>query len=419
VPDSGKIPAYLLLAVTVLGLASGFAFHFVGGTAQDGAFAEGLALGLITLSFGTVGVFLLHSAPKNVIGWIFVSAGALGGISFAAKPYFEAALVSDWPGIGYAVWVAQAFYQPWILAMVALPLLVFPTGKVPSPRWRWLWWYVLIFAGITVVVTTLIPSFTDEIDRRDPSMIDTQYLVFDEQQQVVGIEVQSVFGIAELDEPDESRLATAFLPMIALAYLGPVAAMVYRFRRSTGVERLQIKWVAYSATLAGAGLCIFYLVDFAVPTPPSFMMVFVVIALLGVLGIPITAGIAVTRYRLYDIDRLISRTFTYAILAGLLGGVFATGVFLLGSLPFEGGVPVAASTLAVAALFNPVRRRIQKRIDRRFARTDYDPEQIIDDFTRATESDVRTEVLADNLLQTVEDTLKPDGAAIWIRRKET
>ena len=203
--------------------------------------------------------------------------------------------------------------------------------------------------------------------------------------------------------------------LLLLSLLAPAAAMVYRFHRSKGVERLQLKWLALSATLAGVGLAIFYTAQQWVPESSPWLQLLAGVALAGVLGIPITAGIAITRNHLYEIDRLISRSISYGLLVGLLGAVYILGVFLLGSLAFKGEIQVAVSTLVVAALFNPLRRRLHDLLDRRFSRSSYSSPEVIDGFSHLIRDEIDVDTLVGDLLGVVDETMAPAQRAIWIR----
>lgn len=388
-----RATAYLMWAVSVAGIAASLGISIVG-RSFGGITAEGLVLILIVLAFATVGLLLARKVPENRMSWVFLTAGMLGGIWLAAVTYSEQGYVHGWAGFEYAVSINQIVYFPMILTLVALPLLLFPDGDPPSPRWSWALRYVYFFGVFIAAGGVLAPTLPLTVGEQD-------------------LEIANPWGFG-LQLPDFAF--PIIMAGLVLSLLAPAAAMVYRFRRSTGVERLQLKWLAYSAVVAGVALPIFYALEAAVPDVPFVLDILLPIGLLGVLGIPITAGIAITRYRLYDIDRLISRTISYALLVGLLFGVYALGVFLLGDLlPFEGGVPVAVSTLAAAALFNPLRRRLQTTIDRRFSRTEYDPQEVLEDFSSRVSEEVDVDTLTDELLDVVDETMVPATAAVWIR----
>ncbi len=370
------------------------------GGATEGNDSGGPALVLIELTFATVGLMLLLKVPGNRIGWTFSIGGLLAAVWVTTQTYFEAAKLNGWPGIGFVAWLNFAVYFPMILCLVAVPLLLFPDGEVPSRGWRWVWWPIVMVALLAVVSTTLQPEFTEQEAR------------------VVTYRVANPMGVEAAGRVLESTAISALgALLIVVSLLAPAAAMVYRIRRSKGVERLQLKWLAISASFAGLGLAFYYTVQQWVPESSLLLQVVLVVALIGVLGIPVTAGVAITRYRLYDIDRLISRTISYGLLVGLLGAVYVLAVFLLGSLPFEGQIPVALSTLVVAALFSPLRRRLQELLDRRFSRTAYTSQAVIDDFSRLIRDEIDVDSLLEDLLGVVDATVAPVGRAVWVRHR--
>lgn len=394
----GTSTAYSMWAVSVVGAAAGLVVSIVGGN-----FASTIPIGesavfLIVPAFATVGLLLARKVPDNRMGWVFLLGGGLGGIWLATVSYAKGGYVNGWAGFDYAVWINSIVYFSMIFSLVALPLLLFPDGNPPSPRWRWVLRYVIALMLITAIGNSLDPTLFLDLPDGTELVIDNP----------LGADV------AELSEAGMAVLAVA----VGLGLLAPAAAMVYRFRRSSGVERLQLKWLAYSAVVAGVAMPAFYVVQAALPGSPFVLDLLLLLGLGGVLGIPITAGIAITRYRLYDIDRLMSRTISYALLVGLLFGVYGLGVFLLGDLlPFEGGIPVAVSTLAAAALFNPLRRRLQRTIDRRFSRTDYDPQEVLDEFSSKVSEEVDPGILTSELLDVVDETIAPASSGVWIREE--
>lgn len=402
--------AYSLWVAAIAALAAGVWIGLTGGWVENDSSA--FVVPFIVVAYGTVGLMLVRKVPNNTIGWVFLIGALLLGLWIAAISYYDGALRNDWPGVGYVYMFHQAIYFPAILSLVALPLLLFPDGRAPSPRWRWVWLPILTFSILGIVFNFFATEHVFDVDTPGVS---SEYLIEVDNEPMVRIE-NPLGGSETITRAFESDPAfLLFVTMIAASLLGPVASMVYRFRRSTGVERLQIKWLAYSATIAAVGLSIVYIggAFLSGPQPP---VVLTVPALLGVLGIPITAGLAIVRYRLYDIDRLISRTLTYGLVIALLAGVYVLGVFVLGTmLPGEDGVTVALSTLAVAALFNPLRRRVHNAIDRRFHREHYDAQAVVDEFSDRLRNEIDMGSLEDELLEVVDTTVQPVSAALWIR----
>jgi hypothetical protein len=369
------------------------------GEIGDNEATSPLLLGII-LAYATVGLLLVLKVPDNRIGWIFSLGGLLASIWVTTQTYSEMTQTTGEPALGYVMSLNQVVYFPMILCLVALPLLLFPDGEVPSPAWRWVWWPVLGLAALAVLSGLFQPEFTQEVAGEVVQRVDNPF----------GIDAWAAF----FDSTVGNLLGAA---LIVVGLLAPVAAMIYRVRRSDGVERLQLKWLAFSATFAAVGLTAVYIAQAWVPESSPWLQLLTAVGLLGVFGIPITAGLAITRYHLYDIDRLISRTITYGLLAGLLGAVYALGVFLLGSFAFAGEIQVVISTLAVAALFNPLRRRLQAVLDRRFSRSAFASQQVLAEFSHLIRDEVDTSTLVGDLLRIVDATLAPSRRAIWIREE--
>jgi len=399
------------LMLTGFGCAVLFDIRADGGRlVDDGA---GLMLPAIGVAFGTVGLLLALRVPENRMGWVFLAGGALIAIYAAAYQYFFWGVVQDWPLVWVAGWLNFAVYFPAILALIALPLLLFPNGRLPSRRWRWVMWAVIVFASLSIVFPTISPSFTDELGARSAADVPVEYLGTEDGEIVV--EVDNPFGVNALSDFDSPVLFATFLLLLSLSFLGSAAAMVFRFRRSEGTERLQIKWLAFSASIAAVGLGSFYVIQGNSPDAPVLDFL-VLLGLLGVLGIPVTAGIAVSRYRLYDIDRLISRTVSYTLLVGTLGLIYVIGAVWLPTrlLGGQSTLYVAGSTLAVAALFNPLRRRVQRAVDRQFNRSSYRAALISEEFSAKLQESLTIAELTGAWVQTVDDALQPKASGIWI-----
>ena len=332
-----------------------------------------------------VGALIAVKRPRNPIGWLcllvgaaFALEGALWGIAlygFAVPGSVPAPAV--WAVIGDAV------VMPGLFLMASLLILLFPDGRLPSPRWRWL-------ARITVVLLVaalLAGPFLPTADGWGRPTIENPIAV----------------PVAEWIE-----LSTFGLFGCVVA---SVVAVVLRFRRSTGIERLQLRWLAAAATAA--------VVLWAVAISVADVLgdeTALAITIAGFLLVPIAIGVAVLRYRLFEIDRLISRTVTYALLAGVLASVYVGGVLLLALvLPAQSELAVAASTLTVAALFTPLRRRVQVRVDRRFSRSRYDAARTIDAFGARLRDRLDLDDVTADLLDVVAATMQPSSTSLWMR----
>jgi hypothetical protein len=353
------------------------------------SWADDLFVLVAMLGFGVVGALIVHRRPGNRIGWMMAVAGASFPVVAAMDHYVRNvhALGGEPPAMAvWAAWVSGWLWAvPVLLIFGFLPVL-FPNGRLPSPRWRPLLW-----AGFALVVYPVALAV------RPGPMYTYGEPIWD-----------NPVGIAALGEvPDMIDSVAWFL--IVTVLLGVVAAVFTRWRRSREVERQQMKWF-----LAATGVLFsVFLLEEVLPLPEfPFGIV--------LLGFPVAVGIAVLRYRLYDIDRIISRTLAYALLTAVLVGVYAVGVLgfggLVRSVTGDGGgaLVVAASTLAVAALFGPARRRIQATVDRRFDRARYDAQQTVEAFAQRLRDEIDVEILAADLARVTAASLRPVHASVWL-----
>jgi hypothetical protein len=267
-------------------------------------------------------------------------------------------------------------------------LLFFPTGRLLSPRWRPVAW----LAGAATAAFTALAALKPSLGLEE------------------GRVVANPIGVAAIQDPEESAIGVALLNLLLLLAVVAFASLVIRFRRSRGDERQQLKWFTYAAALVP-------LVALSDVLPLAYSNLFAA-AVFGFL--PVAAGIAVLRYRLYDIDRLINRTLVYGLLSALLAGVYGGLVLVLGQV--FGGLGaeppswvVAGATLAVAALFQPARRRIQQAVDRHFNRRRYDTAKTIEAFSARLREELDLDTLSAELLAIVDHTMQPTKASLWLR----
>jgi hypothetical protein len=360
-------------------------------------------------AFPTVGAVIVAHQPRNRIGWLCCTVGLLVGVAFFAQDYAWYALVhrpGSLPGGLAMAWLSQ---WPLLVAFaltVTFLLLLFPDGRLVSPRWRIVAWAAAAeLAGLWIGI-----AFA-------PGPLGAG-----------GLEtVSNPLGIQWPGPPPRllaAIVAKAFELLIhlsALLILVSAASMVVRFRRARGMERQQLKWFTYAplaAVLVWLASSIPALMSEA-PTVVVILRVYVVGAIISV-GIPLAIGIAVLRYRLYDIDRLINRTLVYGWLTAILGLVYAAAVLVLGQVfGGVGGDPpswaVAGATLAVAALFQPARRRIQAAVDRRFNRRKYNAAKTVEAFSLRLRDEVDLDALSAELLAVVDQTMQPNQASLWLR----
>jgi hypothetical protein len=335
------------------------------------------------ISFPVVGALIATHRPRNPIGWLFCAVGVFQGLLIAAEAYSDYALriaPGTVPGGPLANWVAQWVWAPSVGLLYTFVLLLFPDGRLPSPRWRPVAW----LSGLSIVLTAGLYAFLlwplRAVADREPE---------------------------ELLAGAQAIVLNVAFPFMVLCGLACVGAVGVRFRRARGIERQQLKWFLFAAAITVVILSLSELVNrlLLLPLYPA---------------IPVAAGIAILRYRLYEIDRLINRTLVYGTVTVVLGLSYAGVVLVLGQL-FGGvgeGTPswaVAGATLTVAALFQPARRRVQAVVDRRFNRRKYDAAKTVEAFTARLRDEIDLDTLSAELLAVIDQTMEPSQASLWLR----
>jgi hypothetical protein len=352
-------------------------------------------------ALGVVGFVVASRKPGNPLGWIMLAAAAVSSLSQDASFYMVADYRLRHGGLPLG-WVAVLAQPGWAVSIVLSGLLVllFPDGRPPSPRWRWVLW--LYLAAATLYLVGVLIASVGAIAGHD-------------------IRVDASGNLLVLSHPTGSSMwwgvvEGVFLPVVAVCWLGSVVAQVASYRRSSGIRRQQLKWL-----LAGSATALI-----CVPLTVSLSGMRGLPGLAGgitgavaLLAIPVCMGVAILRYRLFDIDRIISRTLGYAIVTGLLVGVYA-GIVLLATreVSINEPVAVAGSTLAVAALFNPLRRRVQRAVDRRFNRARYDADNIVAAFAARLQDAAGPDSVQDELASTVQNALEPTYLSVWLRLEQ-
>jgi hypothetical protein len=350
--------------------------------------------------FGVVGFVVAWRKPGNPLGWCLVGLVVAAALSEDGSLYAIAAYRVRHGTLPLG-WVAMLAQPGWAIAIVliGLTVLIFPDGTLPSARLRWvLWLYLamgLVWMGSAYILTI------DAIARHD-------------------IRVDSGGNLLALDNGPASPswwnvLQNVLLVALALSLLVSLAGQVASYRRSSGERREQLKWLlgGFAVTVAGLALAV------TLGRLTGFWSVVGHVAIVTILAVPVSMGVAILKYRLYDIDRVLSRTLAYAIVTGLLIGIYA-GLVLLAQqvLRFSSPVAVAASTLAAAALFNPVRRRVQHAVDRRFNRARYDADQTVTAFAARLQDAVDLDAVRDDLAGVVLAALEPAHLALWTAPRE-
>jgi hypothetical protein len=350
--------------------------------------------------FGVVGFVVAWRKPRNPLGWCLLGLTVAGALSEDGTFYAIA---------GYRIrhgtlplgWVAMLAQPGWaiVIVLIGLTVLIFPDGTLPSPRLRWVLWLYLAMGLVWMVSAYVIT--VNAILRHD-------------------IRVDSGGNLLALDNSASSPgwwnvLQNVLLAALALSVLVSLAGQVVSYRRSSGERRQQLKWLlgGFAAGLAGLVLAA------TLGNTTGFWNVVGHVAVLGILAVPVSMGVAILKYRLYDIDRVLSRTLAYAIVTGLLIGVYA-GLVLLAQqvLRLNSPVAVAASTLAAAALFNPVRRWVQHAVDRRFNRTRYDADEMVVIFAARLQDAVDLDAVRADLAGVVQAALEPAHLTVWTAPRE-
>ncbi len=353
---------------------------------------------VLSVSFSTIGGLIASRRPENPIGWIFLAVGLSQGFDTFDTQYGRYALATNpgsLPGGPLMVWLASWTYVPGLGLAATLTLLLFPTGRLPSPRWRWVSWVVAAAIALMVVPTAVILW-----PLRGRALISDMVPA-----QIAG-EVLWLQGLGLL--------------LVVVCMVASVASLVVRFHRAGGQERQQLKWLTY----AGIVSVVTFVTTLFVPQyvwasgiwpMVSFALLFTVYP-----SIPVAVGVAILKYRLYDIDRLINRTLVYGALTMSLALVYFGSVVLLqGALRALAGqgsqLAVVVSTLAIAALFNPLRRRVQDFVDWRFYRRKYDAEKTLVSFGDRLRDETSLDTLSDDLVEVVRETLQPAHISLWLR----
>jgi hypothetical protein len=342
----------------------------------------------------TVGAIVASRRPENPVGWLLCLSGVVVGISHFGSQYAIYALLArpDSLPAGEAFAWISSWILPILIGLDVFTFLLFPTGRLPSRRWRWLGWLTVAFVFMGVVSGAFSPGPLDGLGPlRNP----------------LGIE-----GFT-------NSYKAVLYPMAPFLFAASALSVFVRLRRATGVERQQIKWFAYTAG-ATAIVTVLQIVTLAIDTPVWFERAQFAMFTAAGTATTISIGIAILRYRLYDIDVIINRTLVYGCLTAMLALVYVGGVVGLQSVfraltGQESTLAVVASTLAIAALFGPLRRWVQAFVDRRFYRRKYDAAKTLEAFNARLRDETRLETLSGDVVSVVGETMQPTHVSLWLR----
>ena len=398
--------AYGIAGISIALAATGFVF-FLAITWRSGQFAidaNGTGGFVLGLTFSVVGAIVASRRPQNPIGWIYLAIGLSQSLSVFTFPYAGYGLIvapGSLPMADVVSWVAAWIWAPGLVLFMTIALLLFPDGRYLSPRWR-----LVGAAAIGAMVLMTVPVAVLDWPLRGAALIQ---------------ETDAASG-APIDLPFAIQLVG--LGIVAAAAVASLASLVLRWRRAQGIERAQLKWLAFAVSVE---IPVLFGITFL---PLLFPMLSDIDPRLGAMVtlvttplIPVAIGIAILRYRLYDIDRIISRTVSYAVMTLTLAVVFIGVVLGLTAVfeSFTGGntVAVAASTLIVAALFQPLRRRVKDRVDRRFDRARYDGQRTADAFAGLMRDETDLGAVAADLTSVIDQVLAPRDTTLWINERRT
>jgi hypothetical protein len=344
----------------------------------------------------TVGAIVASRRPENPVGWLLCLNGLTTSISHFSSQYAIYALLAR-PNLlpaGEAFAWIDTWILPILIALDVFTFLLFPTGRLPSRRWRWLGWLTVAFVFVGAISGAFTSGPVDGLGS-----------------------IRNPLGI----EGFTSGYKAVLYPMAPFLFAAAALSVFVRLRRATGVERQQIKWFAYAAVVM-AITAFLHIITETVDVPLWLGRTeFAVFTVAGT-AVPISIGIAILRYRLYDIDILINRTLVYGTLTAVLalvylGGVTATQA-IFQAFTGQGELPqlaVVVSTLLIAALFNPLRHRIQGFIDRSFYRSRYDARKTLETFSAKLRDETDLDALNDDLVGVVAETMQPAHVGLWLR----
>jgi len=385
-----------MLAGLVVALV-GLLFLLAGLTDQLalGSFYAGSGVLVIVLVIAAVGLVVARNQPGNAIGWLLLGTSLWLLLIVDAGSYATFVYRHGHEGLPLIAPVALMLSQLFTSVLITFPLMIllFPDGRLPSPRWRWATW---IYLALVTAATLSVAAVAISVIARHRGVLLADGMLAPIEHPAGGTAFLNPMG-------------HAYIITVAVFWLCAVGTQVVSWRRSSGERRQQLKWLASGAAVCGAsGIS-------AVATSSAIWEVLIV----GFAALPVSIGVGILKYRLYEIDRIISRTLGYAIVTGLLVGVYA-GLVLLAThvVSITTPVAVAGSTLAAAALFNPLRKRVQRAVDRRFNRARYDADKTVAIFAARLKNAVDLDAVRDDLAGVVHQALEPAHISVWISQRD-
>jgi hypothetical protein len=356
---------------------------------------------LLALMYPTLGALIASRHPSNVIGWMFCAAGLAISGAACAQLYADYALYNEpgsLPGGDVAFWVSSWLFPGGLFATPTFLMFLFPTGRPTTRSWTWVVRFAVVVLILGFTSSAIIPGKVEP-----PSF-----------------GVVNPFGVHGPVGEFAAEVNAAGQAALPLIFLLGIVCLVARRRRSHGDERQQIRWFGYAATM----MALSFGLSFASVTAgvQALADAFFVIGAIFLACIPLASGLAILKYRLYDIDVVINRTLVYALLTAILAAIYVALVFgfqaILAPITAESDLAIASSTLAVAALFRPVRLRVQNFIDHRFYRRKFDAQRTLEDFSEHLRDEVDLGALSSRLTGVVGETMQPAHVSLWLRTPE-
>jgi hypothetical protein len=402
----GRVAGWLIVPLYVLDNCAFYLLRRGAGLGNGANLLEDVEGAVLNVGFGAfavVGALLVVKRPANLIGWIMAAIALMVSIFNAGGAYAAYVMLTRGQPDALAVfgaWAANCYWFVMLaLALFYLPML-FPDGRLLSRRWL----PVAVLAGIAASGFVLPRAFMSTLPLNEAP----------------GYEIDNPIGIEGMGHVANLPIFDVLLNgLLLIAFVGAAASVVVRFRRSRGVERLQMEWFVYVTVVLVGGSVLTSVIGVA--TGLGWLEQFsFVLSMVALVGLPIAVGIAILRYRLYDIDIIINRTLVYGPLTATLVALYFGGIVLMQRLFVlltgqQSTLAVVASTLLIAALFNPLRRRIQSFIDRRFYRRKYDARKTLEAFSTKLRDETDLEALNNDLVSVVRETMQPAHVTLWLR----
>lgn len=357
----------------------------------------GAAFIFVLVGFLVVGLILVRQRPRNPIGWSMLISSLVGGVTVDAGTYAVAAYrLHDRLPLPQAAVFLQPAWAPSIF-LFALSIMLFPDGVLPSGRWRWAMGTIAAVGSLWMIGAFGIAAEAIALHH---------------------VAIEPSGDLRQIDHPTSgwawwSIVQILFFVLLLCVGVVWLVSRVPAYRAASGERRQQLKWLI----LGGAAACFGVVLSVTLASFGGVLGFISGIAIIGLFGIPLSIGVGMTKYRLYEVDRIISRTLAYTLLTGLMVGVFI-GLVLLTTrvLPFSSPVGVAASTLAAAGLFSPLRSRLQRLVDRRFNRARYDAEATVVAFGARLRDAVDVQTVVDELSATASRSLQPAHISVWVNQ---